>query len=104
MVKRLDSGLLINDELFEGISSYEHKQILDTLIDHLFLSTIARTASSEEKNLFRKHMLQSDGTYSREFELFNTDDDPLHERTRASIIMMDYISRLTQTYRFEKVQ
>ena len=95
---------LINDELFEGISSYEHQKILDTLIDQLFLSTIARTASSEEKNLFRKHMLQSDGTYRREFELFNTDDNPLSERTKASIIIMDYISRLTQTYRFEKVQ
>ncbi|MEA3419064.1 MAG: hypothetical protein U9Q90_06650 [Campylobacterota bacterium] len=96
--------VLIKDELFEGISSYEYQQILDTLIDHLFLSTIARTASSEEKNLFRKHMLQDDGTYSRYFELFNTDDNPLSGRIRASITIMDYISRLSQTYRFEKVQ
>ncbi len=95
---------LIKDELFEGISSYEYQRILDTLIDHLFLSTIARRASTEEKNLFRGHMLKDDGTYSRDFELFKADDNPLEERIWASIVIMDYISRLSQTYRFEKVQ
>ena len=94
----------IPDELFEGISAGEEQQILDALIDHLFLSTIARTATVEEKTLFRNHMLEEDGTYDRSFELFKTSDTPLDERVRASIVIMDYISRLSQTYRFEKVQ
>jgi len=95
---------LINDELFEGISAYEYQEILDTLIDHLFLSSIARIASEEEKELFRSHMLQDDGTYNGDFELFKTSENPLDERIRATITIMDYISRLSQTYRFEKAQ
>lgn len=95
---------LINDDIFEGISAYEYQKILDRLIDHLFLSAIARTATEEEKELFRSHMLKDDGTYSSDFELFKTSDKPLDERIRAAITIMDYISRLSQTYRFEKVQ
>ncbi len=94
---------LIPDDLFEGISSYEHQQILDTLTDHVFLSAIARTADAEEKAIFRSHMLQDDGTYAYPFRLFK-DDGSLNERRYATITIMDYISRLTQTYRFEKVQ
>ena len=95
---------LINDELFEGISAYEYEKMLDTLIDHLFLSTVARAASKEEKGLFRSHMLKNDGTYNDDFELFKTSDEPLRERKRAAITIMDYISRLSETYRFKKVQ
>jgi hypothetical protein len=95
---------LISNELFEGISAYECQMMLDTLTDHLFLSTIARTAGEEEKKLFRSHMLEADGTYGEDFELFRTGDDPLKERKRAAVVILDYISRLSETYRFKKVQ
>jgi hypothetical protein len=98
-----EAEAFIPDELFGGITPYEHRLILDTLTDHIFQTLLSRKATEEEKTLFSSHMIQEDGTYNRDFELFRT-DNKLDERIRAAIVMMDYISRLSQTYRFEKVQ
>jgi len=94
--------LLIPDQLFEGISAYEHTQMLTHLIDHLFLTVLAREATTEERNLFIAHMIDEEGNYIYPFRLFK-DDNSINERRYASIIIMDYLSRLAQNYRFERV-
>ncbi len=98
-----EAEAFIPDSLFSGIAPNEQQLILDTLTDHIFETLLSRKAGEAEKKLFASHMIEDDGTYNRDFELFRT-DNALDERIRAAIVMMDYISRLSQTYRFEKVQ
>lgn len=93
---------LIPDTIFEGISAYEYQEQLEALVNHLFLSTVQRTATAEEQALFANHMLQEDGSYVSPFRLFR-DDASLSERRNAALVILDYISRLTETYRFAKV-
>jgi hypothetical protein len=94
--------LLIPDELFEGISTHEHSKMLEHLIEHLFMSVLARSATQSEIDIFKTHMINEDGNYIYPFRLFK-DDNTINERRNATIIIMDYISRLAQNYRFEKV-
>ncbi len=94
---------LLADEIFEGISSYEHATILEKLIEHLFMSVLARPATAQERELLKNHMLTKEGTYNAPFRIFR-DDRSLNERRYAAIIILDYISRLEQNYRFQKVQ
>ncbi len=95
---------LLYDEIFEGISAYQYRAMVDRLADHLFLSTVSRPATQSEKDFFASHFLNEDGTYKYEFQIFQVDEDPLGGRRRAAIAIMDYISRLAEFYRFEKVQ
>ncbi len=94
----------VPDALFEGISAYEHEKMLDRLIDHLFLSVVARVAFESERALFKTHMLQDDGVFNRYFKIFDTGDNRYDGRIRASTIILDYLSRLTQNYRFVKAE
>ncbi len=94
----------ISDNLFDNISAYEHSKMLDRLVEHLFAHTVSRKPLEQEYRLFRSHMLTSDNKYRSAFEIFNNSDDPLDDRIRASKVVLDYISRLTQTYRFVEVK
>ena len=98
-----EEELFIPDKLFEGVSAYEHSEILERLINFLFMSTLSRPASEQEIELFRGHMLTDEKTYQHPFRIFK-DDGSINERRNATIIIMDYISRLAQNYRFEKVR
>ncbi len=93
---------LLADSVFSGVPPNNPKAAAERLIDHLFLSTLVRPATQQEKNFFTAHFLNSDGTYKYEFDLFQ-EDDPLEGRIRAGIAVMDYISRLAEFYRFAKV-
>ncbi len=95
--------LFIPDELFEGIPVYEHAEMLEHLINYLFMTTLCRPANEDEINLFKSHMLNEDGNYDYPFKIFK-DDGSTSGRRSATIVIMDYISRLVQNYRFEKVQ
>lgn len=94
----------ISDEIFESINREADSEVLGALIDHLFISTLSRAATLEEKALFSEHMLKEDGSYHRDFELIKGGDNPYNERVRASQLILDYISRLSEVYRFKKVQ
>ena len=88
---------------------------LENLINHIFKSTISREATSEELKLFRSHMIyEEDGEkhFHWAFDMFTTyNNDPerqeeqreSHKRYIANIIM-DYISRLEETYMHKKVK
>jgi len=95
----------------DGIAS------LKSFIQYLFHATISRNANSEEINLFVTHMTRdaSDTNTTKvldyTFNLIEKRDDPEQEIQRREIrkrdiatIVLDYISRLTETYMLEKVQ
>ena len=95
--------LFVPDQLFEGISANEHAKTLERLINFLFMSTVSRPANNQEIELFKGYMLTNEETYQYPFRIFKSDSST-NERRYATIIIMDYISRLAQNYRFEKVQ
>jgi len=99
-----EEEMLIPDTLFDGIAAYKNKEMLYKLVNHLFLSTIAREATEEEMALFEKYMIDSESeTFIPGLRLFR-DDGQTYERRYASVIIMDYLSRLSTTYQYEKVQ
>jgi len=87
---------------------------LDSFIQYLFQATIARNATSAELALFREHMLIGDvgaQILSNTFNMFRTDDDPQtqierrEERKRnIAILVLDYITRLAETYTQREVK
>lgn len=73
---------------------------LRSFVNHLFQSTISRYATTAELKLFEDHMLEivaGKVEYRYPFDLL-TD-----RKANAAILVMDYISRLTELYRFQKV-
>jgi hypothetical protein len=88
------------DEKNFSLDPNNPKASLDSFITYLFKSTISRVPTSAELKLFEDHMLVvEDGQikFPYAFEL-STD-----RRTNAAILVLDYISRLTELYRFKKV-
>jgi len=86
---------------------------LEAFVDYLFESVIARKADSQEQRMFKTHMIESrDGKelFKYEFNMFATYDDAerqesSRERNRYNIatIVLDYLSRLAETYRQSEV-
>jgi len=100
----LDNSNFDFDET-DGIKS------LESLIQYLFHATIGRDADADELALFKSHMLRdkssSDSTkvldYQFDMLYTNSDPDKQHKRREArkrdiAIIVLDYISRLAETY------
>jgi hypothetical protein len=88
---------------------------LDSLIHYLFKAIISRTATASELTLFRTHMLTKnrDGeTVLRdEFNMFRTNDDPQkqkeyreYRKSKITILVLDYLSRLEETYMQKRVK
>ncbi len=87
---------------------------LDSFIQYLFQSLIARDASVQELALFKSHMLIKDGDtyrFHHAFDIFRTSSDAQTQETRRAerrrniaIVVLDYISRLSELYTLEKVQ
>jgi len=87
---------------------------LDSFVNYLFKSTVAREATSEELKLFRDHMIgPKDGKqlFHYEFNMFVTYDDAERQASKReeykrniTFIVLEYISRLDVTYRQREVQ
>ena len=87
---------------------------LDSFVNYLFKSTVAREATSEELKLFRDHMIgPKDGKqlFHYEFNMFVTYDDAERQASKReeykrniTFIVLEYISRLDATYRQREVQ
>jgi len=96
---------------FDGESIIES---LNSFIHYLFKATIMRNASTEELAIFNNHMLigtVGDQILRNEFNMFRTDDDPVRQREQREIrkkriatVVLDYISRLEETYMQQKVK
>ena len=87
---------------------------LNSLIDYIFTATISRTATSAELALFREHMLVEEAgeiTLYYTFDMFRENDDPVKQKKyrednkrNIAIIVLDYISRLSETYTLKEVK
>ena len=87
---------------------------LDSFVNYLFKTTIAREATSEELKLFRDHMIgEKDGkqVFHYQFNMFVTDNDAQRQLSRReeykrniTYTVLEYISRLDATYRQREVQ
>ncbi len=100
----LDNSNFDFDET-DGIKS------LESLIQYLFHATIGRDADADELALFKNHMLRDESDtnttkvldYPFDLLYTNSDPDKQHKRREArkrdiAIIVLDYISRLAETY------
>lgn len=87
---------------------------LDSLINYLFKTTVSRYATSAELALFRAHMLvgeAGDQILHYNFNMFRSDDNPAKQKERReerkrniAVIVLDYISRLSETYTLKEVK
>ncbi len=90
---------------------------LSSFIQYLFNATISRDATPEEMELFTNHMFRdrSDTNTTQvldySFDLLTTRDDPEEQRSRRedrkrdiATLVLDYISRLTETYTLKEVR
>ena len=64
------------------------------LVDYLFMAVISRKASSEERNAL------ADYAISKSYDEMQTYND----RVGVSKIVMEYLSRLSELYRFQKIE
>jgi len=107
-----DERFLDNDNfIFDGENIVGS---LESLIQYLFHSTISRDATNAELSLFKSHMLTNNAgeqLLHYNFNMFRTDDDPTKQRARReerkrniAIIVLDYISRLSETYTHKEVK
>lgn len=98
-----NTNYALNEE--DGIAS------LESFIQYLFNATISRNANNEEMTLFKEHMLRdkSDTNSTKvldyTFNLIETRNDAEDQTKRRedrkrdiATIVLDYISRLTETY------
>ena len=87
---------------------------LDSFIQYLFKTTIGRSATTTELNLFRDHMLKDDAgekILRYDFNMFATRNDPEEEKKameyfkqHITAIVLDYISRLEETYTHKEIK
>ncbi|MCF6245502.1 MAG: hypothetical protein L3J43_10770 [Sulfurovum sp.] len=87
---------------------------LDSLVQYLFHTMISRDATTSELALFRTHMLKGESgnqILSYTFNMFRADDDPETQNKKRevlkrniTIIVLDYISRLSETYTHKEVK
>ncbi len=90
------------------------EQSLENFINYIFKATIAREATPDELALFKEHMLYEDDEGNTQFEytfnMFATYDNPDKQATKreerkgyTAILVLDYISRLEETYTQKEV-
>jgi len=104
-----NSNYSFNEE--DGIAS------LESFIQYLFNATISRNANAEEMRLFKEHMLRDKSDTNKtqildySFDLLTTRDDAQEQVDRResrkrdiATIVLDYISRLSETYTLREVK
>ena len=90
---------------------------LESFINYLFAAIISRSPTTKEMTFFKNHMLKNEyeGSTNKiprySFNLIQTRDDPTDQKMRREYrkrdvakIVLDYISRLSETYTLKKVQ
>jgi len=105
---------LSNDNF--DFDEYKGIQSLESLINYLFQATISRNAKNNEMNLFKSHMLRnksdenSTKILENQFNLITRRDDLVDEKKQReyrkiniAVIVLDYISRLSETYTLKEV-
>ena len=101
---------------FDQFAHDEDKPVesLAHFVDYLFYAVIGRRATASEQNLFKNHMTEKDNdtlVLKYEFNMFTRRDDRTEEakkreerKRNIAMIVLDYLSRLDETYRQREVQ
>ncbi len=101
---------------FDQFAYDENKPIesLAHFVDYLFYAVIGRRATASEQSLFKNHMTEKDNdtlVLKYEFNMFTRRDDRTEEakkreerKRNIAMIVLDYLSRLDETYRQREVQ
>ena len=100
-----------------NFDEYDGVKSLESLINYLFQSMISRNAKSSEMALFKNHMLRNKSETNTtkilddRFNLTTRRDDLEDEKKRResrkvniAVIVLDYISRLSETYTLKEVK
>jgi hypothetical protein len=90
---------------------------LESLIEYLFQATIARSPKTKEMALFKAHMLRNESESNQTkvlnyaFDLLEEHDDAEEQQKRRerrkeniAILVLDYISRLSELYTIKEVK
>ena len=90
---------------------------LESFVQYIFNATISRDANIEEMSLFKEHMLRDRSDTNKtqvldySFNLLTTHNDPEEQAKKRearkrdiAIIVLDYISRLSETYTHKEVK
>ncbi|CAA6820698.1 MAG: Unknown protein [uncultured Sulfurovum sp.] len=103
----------VSNEHFDFDENDEEASLV-SLIHYIFHSILSRPANSDELTLFKNHMLYEDNGENilrYNFDIVRTYSDAeqqLSQREKfkrnVTIIVLDYISRLTETYTLNEVQ
>ncbi len=110
-----DESFIANENF--NLDERDEVASLVSFIQYLFNTTISRSATQAEETLFKEHMLRnvSDTNESKildsNFDMLITNSDPVKQETyresrksNIAIIVLDYISRLTETYTQREVK
>lgn len=90
----------ISDDKFEFFENSPEAS-LESFINYLFETTISRKAKQNELELFKAHILSSDKS---KYAASSFDLKKLKNREYVAIIILDYISRLSELYQYKKVR
>ena len=90
----------ISDDKFEFFENSPEAS-LESFINYLFETTISRKAKQNELELFKAHILSSDKS---KYATSSFDLKKLKNREYVAIIILDYISRLSELYQYKKVR
>jgi len=106
-------------ENFVSIDKFEHDETdhiksLRSLVNYLFNVVVARDAQEDEQRLFKERMIQTKNgkeLFGNEFDMFVTNDDLdkqksyRHDnRMRIVYTVLDYLSRLEETYSIKEIK
>ena len=100
-----DSFLDKNDFNYD----YEHEEeSLASLINYIFKTTVSRETTAEELAMFKNHMLADNNgkkiLLSPYFDMFDSNGNiSAYKRKLIALIVLDYISRLDDTYMQKEV-
>lgn len=94
------------DDIHFNLTENDPESSLRSLIHYLFIHFIQREPTTEELNLFLDVMLRNNRSdYNWSYNLTRQNDEGCYYgRVRAAKDVLDYMSRLTDFYWFEKVQ
>ncbi len=101
-------GFIENDGIdYKGLTN---SQSLDAFISYLFQNIIYRKPRSSEMQMFKNHMLEGE-EFACCFNMFEEHEDPVQQKdqrienkSRIARVVLDYISRLEETYIYKEVK
>lgn len=98
------SALLLSEEYYTYTAD-DPVATLTSFISYLFTSVIHRLPTSQELDMFLDNMLRDNRTrYNWSYDFERMDDNGCYSsRENAAEDVLDYISRLTELYRFQEV-